>query len=230
MATKKKKVVKKKKAIDEPSDKSIVALCIDLGNLADFTDEDGNDIFTEPEDNTREQNIKEIKIAFQDMGKDDSVSNRSVKTLKALGLDVSRLPDSVKENTMTAENTEKEKKPAKKKAAGKKKPEPKKKPVKKDKPTKKKAAPKKTKEKKAPAKKKGAPKNGQKSFSKFDATALIGQTLEKEFKGKKIKVKVTEKGFVYNKKTYASLTKLANEIAAYSSKGRVSGPKFFGLS
>lgn len=53
-----------------------------------------------------------------------------------------------------------------------------------------------------------------------------GSKIEKTFKGKKITVQVTEDGFRYGGKTFASLTALAMHITGYKA---VSGPRFFGL-
>jgi hypothetical protein len=53
-----------------------------------------------------------------------------------------------------------------------------------------------------------------------------GTELTKEFKGKNIKVLVTEDGFKYGGKTYKSITAVAKEITGYT----ISGPVFFGLA
>ena len=54
-----------------------------------------------------------------------------------------------------------------------------------------------------------------------------GDVIEKTFKGKVHKVTVTETGFRYGRKEYASLTAVAREITGYRS---ISGPAFFGLT
>ncbi len=52
-----------------------------------------------------------------------------------------------------------------------------------------------------------------------------GAVLVKEWKGKKLEVKITDGGFEYCNKIYKSLSNLAKEISGYA----VSGPIFFGL-
>ncbi len=58
------------------------------------------------------------------------------------------------------------------------------------------------------------------------APATTGTVIEKTYKGKTIKVTVTDEGFRYGGKTYSSLTALAIHITGYKA---VSGPRFFGL-
>ena len=70
-------------------------------------------------------------------------------------------------------------------------------------------------------KKKAAPKRQAKSTA-----PKPGMLIEKIYKGRKITVKVTDDGFVYRGKTYASLTALAMKVTGYAA---VSGPRFFGL-
>lgn len=53
-----------------------------------------------------------------------------------------------------------------------------------------------------------------------------GTKLIREFKGKKHEVTAIDKGFVYNKKTYKSLSAIANEITGT----RWNGKKFFGVA
>lgn len=56
-------------------------------------------------------------------------------------------------------------------------------------------------------------------------TTLIGTTLRRTFKGKEIVAEVTAEGFVYEGKTYGSISGLARSITGYM----ISGPVFFGL-
>lgn len=53
-----------------------------------------------------------------------------------------------------------------------------------------------------------------------------GTKLIREFRGKKHEVTVIDKGFVYNKQTYKSLSAIANEITGT----RWNGKKFFGVA
>lgn len=53
----------------------------------------------------------------------------------------------------------------------------------------------------------------------------IGTKLRRTFKGKEIVVEVTAEGFVYEGKTYGSISGLARSITGY----KISGPVFFGL-
>ena len=53
---------------------------------------------------------------------------------------------------------------------------------------------------------------------------VVGQTLTRTYKGKQVKVDVTEEGFVYEGKTYTSLSALAKEITGYQS---INGRAFF---
>ena len=58
------------------------------------------------------------------------------------------------------------------------------------------------------------------------ATQLaVGSTIEKVFKGTAHKVQVTDDGYLYNRKPYASLTAVALAITGYKA---ISGPRFFG--
>jgi len=52
-----------------------------------------------------------------------------------------------------------------------------------------------------------------------------GAVIIKNWKGKKLEVKIMTDGFEYENQTYSSLSKLAKKIAGYA----VSGPIFFGL-
>ena len=76
------------------------------------------------------------------------------------------------------------------------------------------AAKKTTAKRKKPAGKKGRP------------TELApGTVIEKTFKGSAHKVQVTADGYLYNRKSYASLTAVALAITGYKA---ISGPRFFG--
>ena len=52
-----------------------------------------------------------------------------------------------------------------------------------------------------------------------------GAVIVKQWKGKKLEVKIVDGGFEYKGKPYKSLSRLAKEISGYA----VSGPVFFGL-
>jgi hypothetical protein len=52
-----------------------------------------------------------------------------------------------------------------------------------------------------------------------------GAVIVKDWKGKKLEVKIVDGGFEYKGKPYKSLSRLAKEISGYA----VSGPVFFGL-
>ena len=52
-----------------------------------------------------------------------------------------------------------------------------------------------------------------------------GAVIVKQWKGKKLEVKIVDGGFKYKGKPYKSLSRLAKEISGYA----VSGPIFFGL-
>ena len=52
-----------------------------------------------------------------------------------------------------------------------------------------------------------------------------GAVIVKEWKGKRLEVKILKSGFEYEGRQYSSLSKLAKEISGYA----VSGPIFFGL-
>lgn len=85
--------------------------------------------------------------------------------------------------------------------------------------------------KKAPTKKKTPSKRrttaGKTKAKKAARTNVpIGTVIEKTFKGKAIKVTVTDEGFRYGGKDWKSLTALALHITGYKA---VSGPRFFGL-
>jgi Protein of unknown function (DUF2924). len=54
---------------------------------------------------------------------------------------------------------------------------------------------------------------------------LPGTLITKEYRGKKIQIKVLEAGFEYNNKIYKSLSKIANEISG----SHINGYKFFKL-
>ena len=76
------------------------------------------------------------------------------------------------------------------------------------------AAKKKTAKRKKSAGKKGRP------------TELApGTVIERTFKGTTHKVQVTADGYLYNRKSYASLTAVALAITGYKA---ISGPRFFG--
>jgi hypothetical protein len=70
-----------------------------------------------------------------------------------------------------------------------------------------------------------APQKARKKVDRDPRIPAIGQTLEREFKGKKIVVKVTAEGFLYEGKTYGSISGLARSITGYM----ISGPVFFKL-
>lgn len=53
-----------------------------------------------------------------------------------------------------------------------------------------------------------------------------GTKLIREFKGRKHEVTAIDKGFIYNKRTYKSLSAIANEITGT----RWNGKKFFGVT
>jgi len=53
-----------------------------------------------------------------------------------------------------------------------------------------------------------------------------GDVIEKTFKGRVHRVTVTETGYRYGRKEYASLTAVARKVTGYKS---ISGPAFFGL-
>ncbi len=89
--------------------------------------------------------------------------------------------------------------------------------------------------KKTSAKQKATPKR-RTSKSKRKATQArgtkatspaVGTVIEKTFKGKVLKVTVTEDGFRYGGKVWRSLTAIAREVTGYKA---VSGPAFFGLT
>lgn len=93
--------------------------------------------------------------------------------------------------------------------------------------TTKKAATKKTTRK--PAKKttpaKTAPKRAPKAKERDPRLPAVGSTLTREFKGKKISVKVTAEGFQYEGQTFKSISACARHIVGYM----ISGPIFFRL-
>ena len=77
--------------------------------------------------------------------------------------------------------------------------------------------------------KKAAAKPKAKKAAPRKATAPApkpGTTLTRTFKGKEIKVTVTDDGFRYGGKTYRSLTAVALAVTGYKA---VSGPRFFGM-
>ncbi|MCA9313879.1 MAG: DUF2924 domain-containing protein [Planctomycetes bacterium] len=53
----------------------------------------------------------------------------------------------------------------------------------------------------------------------------VGSVIEKVYKGSTYRVQVTDDGFTYRGKPYASLTAIARQITKY---GAISGPRFFG--
>ncbi|MGE0190437.1 MAG: DUF2924 domain-containing protein [Planctomycetota bacterium] len=53
----------------------------------------------------------------------------------------------------------------------------------------------------------------------------VGSVIEKVYKGTTYRVQVTDDGFRYRGKPYASLTAIARQITKY---GAISGPRFFG--
>lgn len=63
-----------------------------------------------------------------------------------------------------------------------------------------------------------------KKLQKFEVTT--GTRFIREFKGKKHEVTALDKGFIYNGKTYKSLSAIANEITGT----RWNGKKFFGVA
>ena len=58
-------------------------------------------------------------------------------------------------------------------------------------------------------------------------TTRVGDVIERTYKGKQLRVKVTKDGFRYGRKTYPSLTAAALEITGAKS---ISGPYFFNLA
>lgn len=60
-----------------------------------------------------------------------------------------------------------------------------------------------------------------------DARPAIGSTIERTFKGKRIRVEVTADGFRCENKAWTSLTALALHLTGYKA---ISGPAFFGLA
>lgn len=78
-----------------------------------------------------------------------------------------------------------------------------------------------TKSKKATPK----PKTG-KPRTRNPIALKVGSTLEREFKGKPVKVLVTEDGFKYGGEKFTSITAVAKKITGYT----ISGPVFFGLA
>jgi hypothetical protein len=79
--------------------------------------------------------------------------------------------------------------------------------------------------KKAPAKATAAPKRTHKPTDRDPRLPAVGQTLEREFKGKTIKVKVTADGFEYEGEKFTSISACARHIVGYM----ISGPVFFKL-
>jgi hypothetical protein len=69
------------------------------------------------------------------------------------------------------------------------------------------------------------PKRVAKHVDRDPRLPAVGQTLEREFKGRTIKVKVTAEGFEYNGQTFASISACARHITGYM----ISGAVFFKL-
>lgn len=67
----------------------------------------------------------------------------------------------------------------------------------------------------------------KKKAKKRAATAApkAGAAIEREFKGKTYKLRVTDEGYAIGKKTFKSLTAAAKHVTGYPS---VSGPRFWG--
>jgi hypothetical protein len=70
-----------------------------------------------------------------------------------------------------------------------------------------------------------APKKTRKQVDRDPRLPAIGQTLEREFKGKTVKVKVTADGFEHDGQTFKSISACARHITGYM----ISGPVFFRL-
>lgn len=77
----------------------------------------------------------------------------------------------------------------------------------------------------AQAKAAGAKARGETAPKPRLGDQAIGTKLRRTFKGKEIVVEVTAEGFVYEGKTYGSISGLARSITGYM----ISGPVFFGL-
>jgi hypothetical protein len=69
------------------------------------------------------------------------------------------------------------------------------------------------------------PRRASKPTNRDPRLPAVGQTLEREFKGKTIKVKVTAEGFEYDGTTFKSISACARHIVGYM----ISGPVFFRL-
>jgi hypothetical protein len=78
---------------------------------------------------------------------------------------------------------------------------------------------------KKPTPVKAAPKRVAKHVDRDPRLPAVGQTLEREFKGKTIKVKVLADGFEYEGEKFASISACARHIVGYM----ISGPVFFRL-
>jgi hypothetical protein len=78
---------------------------------------------------------------------------------------------------------------------------------------------------KQPAKTTTAPKRTPKPTDRDPRLPAVGTTLEREFKGKTIKVKITAEGFEYDGTTFKSISACARHITGYM----ISGPVFFRL-
>jgi hypothetical protein len=72
---------------------------------------------------------------------------------------------------------------------------------------------------------KAAPRRVSQKTDRDPRLPSVGQTLEREFKGKTIKVKVTADGFEYDGQTFKSISACARHITGYM----ISGPVFFKL-
>ena len=60
--------------------------------------------------------------------------------------------------------------------------------------------------------------------AKAEATVKVGDVIERTYKGKQLRVKVTKDGFKFRGKAYRSLTAIALEVTGARS---ISGPYFF---
>lgn len=72
-----------------------------------------------------------------------------------------------------------------------------------------------------------APKAGRKSGLRDARLPAPGTTIEREYKGKRYKVEVLERGFRHDGKEWRSLTAIAKAVTGYAS---ISGTLFFGIS
>jgi hypothetical protein len=72
---------------------------------------------------------------------------------------------------------------------------------------------------------KAAPRRVSQKTTRDPRLPAVGQTLEREFKGKTVKVKVAADGFEYDGQTFKSISACARHITGYM----ISGPVFFRL-